>query len=87
MECQSFNLNGNYKKIYFYKNDESNSESFNINNFEIQKFSFKDFGDEINSTKEEKKLELNNIKSIKNLSNTIKKNVNAFKGNSYKNKK
>ena len=56
MECQDFNLNGNYKKIYIYKDDEDNSEDFNNNNLDIQKFCFKDFKDEINPIKEEKKI-------------------------------
>ncbi len=40
MECQNFNLNGNYKKIYFYKDDnddldqlDKNNDSFDINDF------------------------------------------------------
>ena len=84
MECQDFNLNGNYKKIYIYKDDEDNSEDFNNNNLDIQKFCFKDFKDEINPIKEEKKIQLNNMKNIKNLSNAIKNNI-SFKMNGYKN--
>ena len=76
LEYQSFNLNGNYKKIYFYKDDIDDLDSFNISNnsLDINNFTFKEFNDE-KSIKEEKKSEENNIKSINNISNKIKKNI------------
>ena len=79
MNCQNYNLNGNYKKIYFY-NDEESSQ-LNFNTFDIKNFSFKEF-EEVNSNNEER----NNIKKIKSISNMINKKL-LLKKNKYNNYK
>ena len=71
LECQNFNLNGNYKKIYYYKDDDTESMTNPNESFDIKNFSFVDFDDEKN-TKEN-----NNIESINKLSNNIKKDIEA----------
>ena len=82
MECQNFNLNGNYKKIYFYKDEDDDLEQINKNNdsLDINDFNFIEFSEEKNLTNDtEKKIKENNIKRINNLSNSIKQNIRLRK--------
>jgi len=79
LECQNFNLNGNYKRIYYYKDDDDTESMTNPNeSFDLKNFSFIDFIDEKNSNlKEKEKEKENNIESINKLSNNIKKDIIA----------
>ena len=71
LECQNFNLNGNYKRIYYYKDDDDTESMTNPNeSFDIKNFSFLDVDDEKNSKE-------NNIESINKISNNIKKDIIA----------
>ena len=71
LECQNFNLNGNYKRIYYYKDDDDTESMTNPNeSFDLKNFSFIDIDDEKNSKE-------NNIESINKLSNNIKKDIIA----------
>jgi hypothetical protein len=52
---QSKNTNGNYKSIYFFKDEIYDKENYLDNLINIKHFSFKDFNDEINIINERKK--------------------------------
>ena len=52
---QSNNTNGNYKSIYFFKDEIYDKENYLDNLINIKHFSFKDFNDEINIINERKK--------------------------------
>ena len=82
MECQNFNLNGNYKKIYFYKDDNDDLGQLNKNNdsFDINDFNFVELSEKKNVTNDnEKKIKENNLKTINYLSNSIKQNIRLRK--------
>ena len=95
MQCQNYNLNGNYKAIYFYKDDDEENQLNKYNdNFDLNNFIFKGLGEEKifnnknNKNNKERELRNNNKKNINTISNTIKKNIRLKnkKNNTNKNK-
>jgi hypothetical protein len=80
MKCQNYNLNGNYKKIYFYKDDDEENQLNSINDcFDLNNFIFKELDEEKTYNNKENELRNNNKKNINNISNAIKKNIRLIK--------